>query len=444
MQALNERIAFPGNTSGQTLAIFILVVYIAIMPKELMQLACVFVGATGYLFFLLLQPSTETYSSTTDPPASEKPESAEVEGTVDLAKATKPTEFVEVFLNKTTEVAPIAELLAPVAAEVATTDSENTLLAKQSWADVESSDDESTAVSSDGNHETTSDESIVKVETPRMPSKNTAPAEENPSKPANVVCCPRFQRKKTVGCPRFQTADAQETETQKSSEQLQERENQRQKDNCLRLAASKKLMYDDGKPPPARMGTAMPDGATRKKLSVNAAPFVRRNKLSTDAAPFICGPCVQQQASSLSMQPEKDSEVCWQWVSRGFCPRGPRCQWEHPRTEKVREQSQSYETGWKYPRTKKFQKQFQDYETVKPLPTHVAIGIPVDFFELKPMVQTPASGFAGNFFELNGQTMVQTPAPGQCGTYFVDHSMPVANNSINDDDSEDILTDDGF
>merc|ERR1719517_311124 len=34
--------------------------YVCIMPKELMHLVCVFVGATGYLLFLLLQDPSAT------------------------------------------------------------------------------------------------------------------------------------------------------------------------------------------------------------------------------------------------------------------------------------------------------------------------------------------------------------------------------------------------
>eukprot|EP00406_Dinophysis_acuminata_P055567 CAMPEP_0179320292 /NCGR_PEP_ID=MMETSP0797-20121207/57966_1 /TAXON_ID=47934 /ORGANISM="Dinophysis acuminata, Strain DAEP01" /LENGTH=184 /DNA_ID=CAMNT_0021031771 /DNA_START=57 /DNA_END=608 /DNA_ORIENTATION=+ len=56
MSSPADSAARTGTPSGQMLGLFVLVVYVAIMPKELAHLACVFVGASGYLLFLVSQP----------------------------------------------------------------------------------------------------------------------------------------------------------------------------------------------------------------------------------------------------------------------------------------------------------------------------------------------------------------------------------------------------
>lgn len=49
--------SFSSSTNGQIVGLFVIMVFVTIMPKELAYLVCVVVGAATYLLFLMLQPN---------------------------------------------------------------------------------------------------------------------------------------------------------------------------------------------------------------------------------------------------------------------------------------------------------------------------------------------------------------------------------------------------
>lgn len=315
------------NPNVSTLGIFTLLAFITIMPKGLGHLICAFLGAGIYLAFLMLNPNVDRMQSTkiqaanASDPNTHTPKS-------DCGQGPPKPELK----SKAVTTMEIPEHEAVHADDRASDEMSN---AEEDSSDDESIDEESTDEDSDGG----------------IPIS---------AKPMNCTS----QQVSTNGNPiESQHNNQPPQQLLKQKEDL--KQSQQELEHFLKIQQetmklTSKIAIEAAKvrAEAARTETvALEMKSTTKNVTSLRMPITEENLIGDtngmmyaespmidpfcsqacgmDVIPFmqpICmSDCLLSTATSTEILQPAPSTDCWNWIEKGWCPRGAACRWAHPR-----------------------------------------------------------------------------------------------------------------
>lgn len=312
-----------GKPDGSALGVFALLVVITIMPKEMGHLICVVLGAGFYLLFLTFQPSIQSLPSEKD------------------RVVTEPLPNKNVSTPQCDRVTPSPKLRSKAVPM-------NTDATKIPEHDVIQDDDDDGTDSEVSNAKDSSDELTEED------------FEDSKKISAEEVQC--IQQQMPTNCKsnliKPQHDEQRPEQLLKLKEDLKHFFNNQQQDSKKTLKESTKAVEIRTEVAPVHADiAALEMTCNTKSVTSLQMPMIGLNWIEDtntmlhanspmidqfcnqvcgmEMGSFLQPVCMSDNllptaVSAETLNPQK-SQDCWNWVERGWCPRGAACRWEHPR-----------------------------------------------------------------------------------------------------------------